>query len=319
MVTLNDKNFPWSELIISDDEGRRCGGCILKTVIYADILVAVNMIVNYFLLRASAAITGSDHKTVRFFLSAAAGGLFSMIIFVEGIPPFLNAVIKLAFLSFMVAVAFGFGSVRAFVKNCSAFFISNFVFAGIMLAVCTFVAPDRAVYKNGIVYFDISILTLTASSLVCYAVLSLLTRFSRSRAPTQSIYELTVRYNMKEATGKALYDTGNSLRDSFSGRPVIIAEKRFVQQLIEKDSDITLEKNFRLIPYSTIKNGGALPAFMADGITLKGFGKTVSAEKIYIAVTDGKLVSGDFCALIGSPVFDALDNEIKSGFSAVGR
>lgn len=291
----------------------------MKTVIYADILVAVNMIVNYFLLRASAAVTGSDYKTLRFFLSAAAGGLFSMIIFVESIPPFLNAVIKLVFLAFMVAVAFGFGTLRAFVKNCSAFFIANFVFAGIMLAVCTFAAPDRAVYKNGIVYFDISILTLTASSLVCYAVLSLLTRFSRSRAPTQSTYELTVTYNRKEATGKALYDTGNTLRDSFSGRPVIIAEKSFAEKLFNEGSDVTLERNFRLIPYSTIKNGGALPAFLADRITLKAFGKTVSAEKVYIAVTDGKLVSGDFCALLGSPVFDALDNEINSGFSAVGR
>ena len=292
---------------------------ILKTVIYADILIVVNIIVNYFLLRASAAVTGADYKTFRFFLSAAAGGLFSMIIFVENIPPVINGIIRIVFLAFMVSVAFGFGMVRAFVKNCSAFFIANFVFAGIMLAVCTFLRPDKAIYKNGIVYFDISILTLTVSSLVCYAVLSLLTRFSRSRAPTQSIYELTVTYNRKEATGKALYDTGNSLRDSFSGRPVIIAERSFAEQLFEEGSDVTLERNFRLIPYSTIKNGGVLPAFMADGVTLKGLEKTLSAEKIYIAITDRKLVSGDFCALLGSPVFDAVDNEIRSGFSAVGR
>ena len=112
----------------------------MSTVIYADILVAVNMIVNYFLLRACAAVTGSDCKTVRMFLSSLAGGLFSLIIFVDGIPVLINAVIKTSFLCFMVSAAFGFGNLKSFVKNCSAFLVANFGFAGIMLAFSVFVA-----------------------------------------------------------------------------------------------------------------------------------------------------------------------------------
>lgn len=283
----------------------------LSAVIYADILVAINMIVNYFLLRACTAVTGSDCKTVRLFLSSAAGGLFSMIIFIENIPPVVNAVIKILFLGVMVAVAFGVKSVKAFVKNCSSFFIANFVFAGIMLAFSVFVAPEKALYKNGIVYFDIDIVTLTVSAFVCYVILSVLTRFSRSRSPAESIYELTVTYNEKTVTGKALYDTGNVLRDSFSGRPVIIAEKEFVQKLFGEGEDVTQQKNFRLIPYSTIRNGGALPAFLVEKITLKTPLKTAEAEGIYIAVTERKIVSGGFCALLGTPVMDAADNTVN--------
>ncbi len=280
----------------------------MSTVIYADILVALNMIVNYFLLRACAAVTGSDCKTVRMFLSSLAGGLFSLIIFVDGIPALINAVIKTSFLCFMVSAAFGFGNLKSFVKNCSAFLVANFGFAGIMLAFSVFVAPQKTLYKNGIVYFDIDIITLTISALICYGILSALTRFSRSRAPAESIYELTVTYNGKTITGKALYDTGNSLRDSFSGRPVIIAERDFAEKLFEENEDITTQKSFRLIPYSTIKNGGALPAFLAENITLKTPLRTTYAEKIFVAVTDGKLVSGGFCALLGTPVMDAVDN-----------
>lgn len=291
----------------------------MSTVIYADILVAVNMTVNYLLLRASSAVTGADCKTLRLFLSAAAGGLFSLIIFAEGIPPLLNAVIKITFLCFMVAVAFGAKTFKSFAKNCAAFFIANFVFAGIMLAVCTFLAPNRALFRNGVVYFDINIITLVAASLFCYGILSLLSRFAKSRAPAQSIYELTVTYNRNEATCTALYDTGNSLRDSFSGRPVIIADKSFAQKIIGESSDVTEQKNFRLIPYTTIKNGGALPAFLAEKITLKTAGGQVCAENIYIAVTEQKLISGGFSALIGAPVFDAVDNEISGGFTAARR
>ena len=291
----------------------------MGTVIYADILVAVNMTVNYFLLRACCAVTGADCKTLRLFLSAVAGGFFSLIIFINGIPFWANAVIKILFLSFMVAVAFGAKTLRNFAKNCAAFFISNFVFAGIMLAVCTFVAPNRALYKNGVVYFDINVITLVAASLFCYGILSVLSRFSRVRAPAQSIYELTVTYNQNDVKCTALYDTGNSLRDSFSGRPVIIADKSFVQKLTGENADITEQKNFRLIPYTTIKNGGALPAFMAEKITLKTANGRVSASDIYIAVSEQKIISGGFSALLGTPVFDAVDNEISGKFPVARR
>lgn len=291
----------------------------MNTVIYADILVAVNMIVNYFLLRASAAVTHSDYKTVRLFLSAAAGGFFSMIIFVENIPTFLNALIKTVFLAFMVAVAFKPNSLKSFIKNCASFFIANFVFAGIMLAVCTFLVPNRALYKNGVVYFDINILTLILSSLFCYGILTLLSRFSKNRAPVQSVYELTVTYNSKEAKCMALYDTGCSLNDGFSGRPVIIADKSFAEKLYGENGDLTMQKNFRLIPYSTIKNGGALPAFMADKICVKTPNGEAVAERVYIAVAERKLISGGFTALLGVPVLDALDNQIKISRVAAGR
>lgn len=291
----------------------------MNTVIYADILVAVNMIVNYLLLRACCAVTGSDCKTLRLFLSALAGGLFSMIIFVNGIPTFLNLIIKLVFLLLMVAVAFGVKSFKSFAKNCAAFFIANFVFAGVMLAISTFVSPNGALYVNGVVYFDINIITLVAVSFVCYIILSFLSRLAKNRAPTKSVYKITVEYMENKTTGTALYDTGNSLRDSFSGRPVIIADKSFAEKITGNGSDITEQKNFRLIPYSTIKNGGALPAFMADSLRIFMPDGEVCLKNIYVAVSEQKLISGGFCALLGTPVFDAIDNDIMGSVSAVRR
>lgn len=291
----------------------------MNTVVYADILVAVNMTVNYLLLRACCAVTGSDCKTVRLFLSAAAGGLFSMVIFINGIPPWLNALIKLAFLMFMTVVAFGAKTFKSFAKNCAAFFIANFVFAGIMLAVSTFVFPQGALWVNGVAYFDINITTLIAVSLGCYIILSFLSRLARSRAPAQSSYEITVEYKGTQTKGTALYDTGNSLRDSFSGRPVIIADRDFAEKIIGKGSDVTEQKNFRLIPYSTIKNGGALPAFKADSLLISTVSGSVCVKNVYVAVAEQKVISGGFCALLGTPVFEAVDNDLKGSVTAVRR
>lgn len=288
---------------------------ILKTVIYADILIVINVIVNYLLLRASAAITGSQFSPVRFLSASAIGGLFSLIIFIENIPHFLNFIIKITFLALMVFVAFGAKSMKSFIKCCAAFFLTNFAFAGIMLAICITVAPNATIYKNGIIYFNVNIFTLTITSVICYCVLSLISRFSKSKTPEKSIYPLRITYNDRTVEGKALLDTGNTLCDCFSGKPAIITEKQFIAHLCD-GSEITEMKSFRLIPFSTIKSGGALPAFLADKAEIMEKGKWVEAKDIYIAVTEKKIVSGGYSALLGMPFFDAIDTGIKGGKSA---
>ena len=194
----------------------------LKTVIYADVLIIVNLIINYLLLRASAAMTGCNFKTRRFLLSSAIGGLFSLIIFIDNITVAANILIKLLFFAVIVITAFGIKSVKAFLKNCAAFALVNFGFAGIMFALCTTVIPNAAIYKNGIVYFDVNILTLTVSAIICYCVLSIISRFTKSKVPQKSIYEIKIYYEEKTIECKALFDSGNTLCDCFSGRPVII-------------------------------------------------------------------------------------------------
>lgn len=284
----------------------------LKTVIYADILIVINIIVNYLLLRASAAVTACQFKAFRFLLASAAGGLFSLVIFIENIPVWLNIILKILFLLTMVFIAFGVKSLKAFFKCCSAFFLTNFAFAGIMLALNITVLPNAAIYKNGVVYFDIDILTLTVSAVICYAILSVISRFSQSKTPPKSIYPVRIVYGENAVEGKALFDSGNSLCDCFSGKPAIIAEKDFVSKLYGK-TELTDLKNFRLIPFSTIKGGGALPAFMADKAEIMSEGKWLEAKDIYIAVTEKKIVSGGYSALLGTPFFDAIGNQIKGG------
>lgn len=288
---------------------------ILKTVIYADILIVINIIVNYLLLRASAAITGCQFKAVRFLLASAAGGVFSLVIFIENIPVWLNAIIKTVFLLIMVFIAFGAKSLKSFLKCCGAFFLSNFAFAGIMLALNFTVMPNASIYKNGVVYFDIDIFTLTVAAVACYAILSLISRFTKSKIPQKSIYPIRITYGEKSVEGKALFDSGNSLCDCFSGKPAIIAEKDFVKKIYAQN-ELTDMKNFRLIPFSTIQSGGALPAFMADKAAIMTEGNWLEAEDIYIAVTEKKIVSGGYSALIGTPFFDAIGNQIKGGISA---
>ncbi len=282
----------------------------LKTVIYADILVVINIIVNYLLLRACAAFTGFGFKAWRFLAASAAGGLFSLIIFVENISLWLNILLKTVFCVIMILIAFSTKSVKAFFKCTAAFLAVNFAFGGIMLAVCTALLPNSAAYHNGVVYFDIDIITLTVAATVCYCILKLISRFMKSKVPQQSIYSIKITYGGKAVEGKALFDSGNSLCDCFSGRPVIICESSFISPLLS-GTQLTEAKNFRLIPFSTISNSGALPAFLADKAEILIGSNWVESKNIYIGVTEKKIVSGGYCVLFGTPFWDAVSNNEK--------
>ena len=271
------------------------------------------MIITYLLLRASAAVCGCEYKIWRLLASATIGGAYSMIIFVDNLHAAVSFLIKTAVLALMVFVAFGAKSIKAFIKCCAAFFLSNFVFAGTMMALSIAIMPDFSIYKNGIAYFDIDILTLTLGAVTCYLILTIIAKFIKSRTPQKSIFPIKIVYNGNSVEGKALFDSGNALYDCFSGKPVVIAEKDNIKSVFEKE--LSEMRNFRLIPFTTIKNGGALPAFMADRVEIMCSGKWLSADEIYIAVTEKKIVSGEYFALLGTPFFDYIDNKAKGGFA----
>lgn len=285
-------------------------GEIMKTVVYADILIIINTIVNYLLLRADALLTLNSYKTWRMLLSSFIGGIFSLIIFIENIPIFLNITIKIAFMSSMLLIAFRIKSIKHFIKHFFAFFAVNFIFGGIMLAINVFLLPNASLYNNGIIYFDIDILSLTIISVICYVILNVINQFTKSKTPPKSIYPIKITYNGKQIEGNALYDSGNTLCDCFSGRPVIIAEKEQIKSLI-KDNKIENMKHFRIIPFSTIGGNGTLQAFMADSVGIFIDGKWLFAEKIYIGVTENKIISGGYSVLFGTPYFNLVTDSIK--------
>jgi hypothetical protein len=126
--------------------------------------------------------------------------------------------------------------------------------------------------------------------------------------------------NPDQIAGKTVYRTcassscgmGSIVPIAFQA--VIIAEKDFIAPLIE-GCDLTEMNGFRLIPFTTIKSGGALPAFLADKTAIMDKGKWVETDNVYIAVTEKKIISGGYSALLGMPFFDAIEPQIKGGLT----
>ncbi|MBQ4604491.1 MAG: sigma-E processing peptidase SpoIIGA [Clostridia bacterium] len=281
----------------------------MKTVIYADILAVLNILINYLLLRSEAAITSFGFKPIRFLISSITGGLFSLIIFADNINSTSEIILKTTVLCIMVIIAFEIKTLKTFFKYFAVFLCVNFIFAGIMLAADIFLIPGLSIFNNGIYYFDIDILTLTITAVVCYIIIYIINLLFKIKTPEKSVYPIKITYHGKITEGKALFDSGNTLCDCFSGKPVIIADNKLINKIIDTEH-ITKEKNFRLIPFSTINGNGTLYAFSADYVGIFIHGKWITCENVYIGITEKKIISGEYSALFGIPFYETISDQI---------
>ena len=97
-------------------------------------------------------------------------------------------------------------------------------------------------------------------------------RFFIDKSSTLGLkYKIYVKYKGRMTSIDGLADTGNSLVDFFSGKPVIICSIESLSSILNVNSineSAKLPKGFRLIPYSTIGNSGMIPVFTPDEVII---------------------------------------------------
>ena len=280
----------------------------MQQIIYADVLLIINMFVTYGILRLTGIICKSEKKQVALFLSSLLSGIYSLIIIIPDIPDWLIAVSRFPVSVAIVFFSFCVYNLRHFFRLFACFFAVNFVFAGIMLALWLFISPRGMYFNNGIVYFNISIEMLTMLVCVCYFLTLLFNKLISFRAPVNTVYDLQIFLGDRSVRMKAFLDTGNCLKDAFTGCPVIIVHKPSAQKLFDSEISLHSEKDgvpvFRPIPCSTVSGSEMLLSFKVDKIRIRGVKCDFERDKVYVAVTDKTIKNGDFSALLGSAVFE---------------
>lgn len=277
-------------------------------IVYADVLVVLNLFVNYFLLRLSAGLLKTKPKRTPILLGAMLGGVYSLVLFLPKQPWFVTVLMQLAALSAMVLCAFRPHSFKAFLRETAAFFLVNFLFAGFMLAVFLLFKPQNMVYQNNAVYFDISIVTLVLSAVGCYLLFTLISYLLKRRTPDDRLYTVCITVNGKAFTGIGLLDTGNALSDGFSDTPVVVADKTVLRHLLRENYPdfengiLQGDLQFRLIPYTTVGGEGVLKAFRAE--TLELVGRGISASGVLVAESRTDFHDAPYDILLSPKLFE---------------
>lgn len=276
--------------------------------VYLDSLFFLNLLIDYLLLLAAAKVAGEAFSRLRLLLGAALGALLAALVFLPGFDWLLHPACKIAAGALMVVAAYG-GSDRL-LRMGGIFFTLSCALGGGVLVIGLLTGRGLS-FDNGVLAtgMDLKIVLLSAAG--CYLVLTLLFR----RAGRHGGGELepgVVDIEGKQALLTVLRDTGNTLTDPATGRPVLVAEGAKMAgvlpgeliaglwapaEAMEKFSGQELGRRLRLLPYRAVGvDCGFLLAVRADRVSVgkRDFGGLLVALSP-TAVSDG----GGYGALFG--------------------
>ena len=292
-------------------------GGFMKTVIYVDVLVAVNILVTYILIVCTRVIIKNDTHKWGVVLAVFFGGVSSLVIFWESMPLVLSVLFKIMGVVIISCSAFLPKDKKQFIKTTLAFLFVNFLFGGLLYFVELSFKPSNIFYINGTVYFDISVLFLVSMTLICYGLLLLFDFFIRKRASEKTIYKVTFNFRNKSVTLNALYDTGNHLTDGIEGKPVVIVTLNSIKEFfslaemeylkndsITTDVPETLKNIVRIVPCSSINGSSLLKAFVAEEMIIENEPFKFKTNFFVVAVTNNSLSLGEYNCLLNSAIFE---------------
>ena len=273
--------------------------------VYIDILIILNLYINYLLIRAVAVITRRVCPRGRCVLAAFVGALGSLIILFPELPFFGVVLFKIALGALIVFIAFG---KRRSEQKTADFFIGllfflvvSFTFAGVMMALWSFAAPFGMVFSNGTAYFNIPISAIAAFTAAAYFTVRLARFFADKRLKCDRICEVRISANGGTVILRGLCDTGNGLRDLFTGKPIIVCTLDKIAPIAPSEIidyfDGKLSEKLRIVPCRTIAAETLVPLFKAEilingktadgfaGVTKKALGEDIDC------VFDPKIIS----------------------------
>ena len=139
----------------------------MRPVIYIDVLLAVNFLVDYLLLLAVSRLLEGEVSRLSLCLGAAHGAVFSCSILLPQLPFYARLLSTLVQAALMALAAFGAKRRRRYLRSVVLIVIAGGVYGGLMFALWYLLHPEGMVIANGFVYLDISPTVLvTATHLV---------------------------------------------------------------------------------------------------------------------------------------------------------
>ena len=277
-------------------------------VIYVDILIFVNFVIDYLILRLEAKILKINYKLWRLVIGAISSSVFSLYIFLPKQGIIIDILIRVLCSVVTILIAFGFCNLKYYFRNIVVFFAVSYLFAGIVFCLTTIRPNNNINVYNGVVYFNISPVLLLLMSFIIYLLIAILKKVFNKTAETADRLNVSLKFYGISITTVAIIDTGHSLCDIFGDNLMIIIDKRLAFKLFgTTDVEIMLQmlppvsenvsKRFRLIPIKTVSGEKMLPGVKIDSITIL---KANTKYKNPVAVISDSDLGDDFSVIMPS-------------------
>lgn len=247
-------------------------------VVYIDLLFLLNLIANYLLLLAAGRMAGAALVRWRIGLGAGLGALYAALVFLPGLNWLALWPCKLAAGVLMALAAYG-GEAKL-LRVTVLFFGASAALAGAVLALEQFGSLSLTL-DHGVFYSQMDIRLLLVMFVACYFVLSLF--FRRVGQHKSELAQLEITLDGGTVALTALRDTGHTLTDPATNRPVAVTDWRALSAILPGWADpadpiqsverchAEGSRQARLIPYRAVGvECGMLLAVRARQVTVDG-------------------------------------------------
>lgn len=260
--------------------------------IYADILIITNIYVDFLLIKSAALLTHSPLRTGRGIFAAFIGSIFSLAIFLPKSFSYILIPLKLISSALIVLAAFGFESGGRFFRRFAVFYLCAFIYGGLGTGLAFLFGGRFITARNGVIYADFSMPALVITSIAAYACIAVYRRFTDADGSGE--YTVIISDCGKTESFKAVADTGNVLKDSFTGKYVIVCPRDILVSVYgsipEFDgSEPIVTKRWRFIPYSTVSSSGLMAVICPADVCVKNdeTGELFKAD-VYLGAAENK-------------------------------
>ena len=257
--------------------------------IYADVLIVLNTLVDYFLIKITAKLSNETVSFWRIAVASLLGGILSLYIFLPSCSILTEISIKLSMSLITAVTVFGFKNIKAFIRNSVYLFAVTYLYGGFMFFIWLTFKPDNLIINNSIVYINISPVVLIVSSAVYYFAIMLLRFFLKKNADTSEKCTVRIKLGENENTLNAIVDTGNSLCDVFGTSEIIITSKDIAENFINNQNKSEKDRRYRAIPIKTVTGTSLIDGYRIDEAKIITANDKITLKKPILAVSNTKL------------------------------
>ncbi|MFU0823963.1 sigma-E processing peptidase SpoIIGA [Clostridium sp.] len=258
-------------------------------VIYLDVFIIENFIVNFFLLYITSQTIKIKTEMRYLVISSVLGTLYAVVALYTKCKYLFYIPLKCITAIAMILILFRKKKVLVLFKAVLIFLLYSMLLAGL----CIFIEINNSMNIN-IIINKVSYKILLSSIMLIYIFIHRIVVYVQDRREmTSLIYDVDIVTNSEVRKVKAFLDTGNELREPATNLPVMIVEKEALNNLEIKSKD----KFY--IPYKVINGfSGKLEGFKPKYINIYG-DNGVEQKEVIVALCNNMISEvSDYNALL---------------------
>ena len=275
--------------------------------IYLDIIFFENTLMNYIILYATGFVQKRKMKNFKLISSSIIGAIYAIISYLNLIPIYSTPFMKILLSSIMIYVAFNNENIKQMIKNLLLFYLTSFVIGGCALALLYMISPQNIHFQNGVLVGTYPMKVTLISGIIGFLIIQYSFSLNKRQMKIKDLLcDLEIAINNQKVKMKGYIDSGNTLKDPLSKKPVIIVEKNIIEKIVDVEKLMGGDENLkiRLIPFKSIgKQNGMLIGIKPQYIKIKYNENQVKTNNVIVGIYDKK-ISKNYSALIGLEILE---------------